>query len=254
MLKLAGYFMLVVMLVMLNSCLKRPEMRAPRADQFGKQPPEIRLPIAPTTRICSQQDANKGLCDPKPREPIEPPELTEPAEPAEPTEPSVLLPEPIEADRSLASINVKASCGKDSDGCLYRKANNEYSLKCEIKGGGCDNGLLVEVKTNVASGSPQMSRAAVCKDGNKTVADLSAGKIKLACQTDRKVVWGFTPKEADLSLTKQHLEGKRICVITNAGMDRVVDFDVASFSISVGECLPPAENQIRFNMQLEFSW
>ena len=262
MLKLVGNFTVVVMLVMLGSCLKRPEKRAPRLDLKGNP-----SPATPLIRTCSASDvANKGdgavrpSCSaytPKPNDKTDTTDETNnpnntPKRNATP--PENTTPEPLEDDVALATISVNASCDEDSDGCLYSKDGNEkYWLKCEIKAGGCGNGFLVEAKTDTG-GLPQIKRGIVCRDGNKTVAELNAGKIKLECKTDRDVLIEFAPKKTELVLNKNHLEGNHICVITDAATSNAADFGAATFRLAAGSCPVPDENQIRFNMLLEFSW
>ena len=255
MLKLAGNCALIVVLVMLNSCLKRPEKRAPRLDlQSGSQPA-----VSGCASFAPAMRALHTKCRPDPDVPVIPepnkmtkPEITVVKPEEDEEEEEVEIPDALENDRSLASISVAASC-PDSHGCLYRNDGREYWLRCEIKAGGCNDGFAVEVRTATAAGSPQVTRGSVCEDGDKTIADLSQGKIKLECETDQKVMWSLASKKAELILRKSHLADRYLCVITLAGTSRVADFKDAGFSINTGDC-PADDNRIRFNLQLEFSW
>ena len=263
MLKSVGNGLLIVMLAvltMLSSCLKRPEKRAPRLDlRSGSQPA---VPVA--SNCASLDPAARALsreCRPDP-DPLVTSERrkrtetkiteTNPDEEAEEREgvDESDTPDLLANDRSLASISVGASCDTGSLGCLYRGGNDKkYWLNCEIKAGGCKNGFAVEVET---AGSPQVARGSVCRDGDKTIADLSQGEIKLECKTDREVTWSLAPKKAELSLRKSHLANRHICVTTQAGKGYVADFKDARLNIAAGDC--PNDGRNRFNMQLEFSW
>lgn len=258
MLKLASNCVLIVVLVMLSSCLKRPEKRAPRVDMQDNS----------QTSCASLDPAARALhtrCRPDPNVPIilEPQKMTKPTTTTTTTEVSpdeevdeeeevkIETPE-LDDNKPLANISVSASC--ESYGCLYRKAaGRDYWLSCEIKGGGCKKGFAVEVRT--ATGSPRVtrSRSSVCGDGDKTVADLSQSEIKLECKTDQEVMWSLAPKTAELILRRGHLAGRHVCVVMQAGRGQVADFKDAGFGINAGDC-PADDNRIYFNMQLEFIW
>ena len=162
---------------------------------------------------------------------------------------------PVIADsRGLHTINVAASCYAGSRGCLYSQGNNkDYLLTCEIKGGGCKKGFSVEVKTKKTNGLPRVKRSKMCKDGNKTVAHLRDGEIKLACKTDRDELIELFPNKHELRLSKEHLHSRYLCVTTDAGVGNINDFDDAQLVIKTGKCVA-TQNRMQFSMQLNFSW
>ena len=189
--KLAGNFILIVVVALLGSCLKRPDKRAPRLEVKATNPP-----VLPVVSPCTEQELATGRNCEKEIEPTpQPPQtvnVTNRGDDEEETE----EPEPVESDRLLATINVAANCHEDSRGCLYSKGDNsKYWLKCEIKGGGCGNGFLLEVKTEATKGLPQVKRGSVCRDGDKAVADLSDGNIALSCETDQDVLLHLRAKK-----------------------------------------------------------
>jgi len=262
-LKLVGncaFIVVLTVLTMLSSCLKRPEKRAPRLDLRSDTQPAVPVasdcasldPAARALRRECQIDPDP-LVTPERRKTTTEPKTTE-ADPDEEVdeEEEVVEEETPELDnnRTLATISVGASCDTGSLGCLYRGGDSKkYWLNCEIKAGGCKNGFAVEVET---AGSPQVTRGSVCRDGDKTIADLSQGEIKLECKTDRRVTFSLTPKKAELSLHKSHVANRHICVTTQAGKGYVADFNDARLNIAAGDC--PNDGRNRFNMQLEFSW
>ncbi len=266
MLKFTSSFAIIV--VLLSSCLERPDKRAPRL-------PTQSDPSAsePADSTCASFDpverALHSRCNVDPSvlvKPVTDPRIPEPGKTAT-TDTTKFSdetnsgeatrietpPDPLEDSVSLAAVGVSASCG-DGYGCLYSQGGgSKYWLKCEIRAGGCKDGFLVEAKTE--TGSPQVKRSSMCKDGDKTVADLSRGKIELECKTDREVLRSFAAKRAKLVLSKSHLSNRHICVTTDAGPSgrNVVDFGSANLTIAAGACATDA-HRIRFSMQLGFSW
>lgn len=263
MLKLVGncaFIVVLTVLTMLSSCLKRPEKRAPRLDSRSDSQPAVPAsdcasldPAARALHTKCRLDTDP-LVTPERRKTTTEPTITkvspdeEVEEEEEVEEVEEETPE-LDNNRPLANISVSASCDSDSWGCLYQRGVERYWLKCEIKAGGCKNGFAVEVET---SGSPQVTRGSVCRDGDKTVADLSQGKIKLECKTDREVMFSVAPKKAELILRKSHLADGHVCVITDAGKSNVLDFSQGSFRIAAGACV--VNRRTQFRMQLEFNW
>ena len=162
---------------------------------------------------------------------------------------------PMEDDTQLNSILVKAACGK-GNGCLYHDSDKKYWLQCEIKGGGCGKGLHYRHENDKGKFKDAVfkdNRDSVCRDGNKTVADLAEEKITLICKTDEGVAYSAFPKKAELVLNKSHLENQHLCMITRAGKDQLIKIQKAELVIQPEACQAPTNNLIEFQTQLSFS-
>ena len=260
MLKLAGNLLLLAFVVVLGSCLKRPEKRAPRYEDQANA-------VLPVIQTCAGQgvSARAGELQTKCRRtntptPISTPTNTEITDTDNKTdthnkeEDNSEL-EPVAEDKSLATISVTASCHEDSEGCLYADGSDKkYWLICNISGGGCKDGLSLRVDTHKNDALPQMERSSMCKGGDKTVADLSAQKIKLICKTDQEVAWSLAPKEKTLALHKEHLDSRHLCITTVvASTDGIEAFKQGNFLITEGKCVA-ADNAMHFSIQLDFAW
>ena len=253
MLKLAGNYVLIAALIVLGSCLKRPDKRAPRLESKGNPGG-----VLPVINGCEGKEASARGGEINSRCGVQ---ATPAPTPTKRTNTNtdkdtdnVKESEPIEDNRLLRTINVTANCYDGSRGCLYSKDDNSiYLLGCEIKSGGCKDGFLVTAKTVNADGAPRVERSSMCRDGDKTVADLSEEKIKLACKTDQDVTIELLPKTQELALSKSHLNDRHLCVITDAGANTVADFGNATLSIREGKCAT-SDDRIHFSMQLDFDW
>ena len=272
MLNLAGNFLLILVLVVWNSsCLKRPERRAPRLNNTGGN-------LMSCAGLDAAARALHTRCRdnlPNPNKTPDPHATLDPYEPPAPesspdpnnttpgtntgdtgtnTMPDDTTVEPIDTDIALADISVNVICGVDSYGCLYSDDKKKYWLQCEIKSGGCGKGLHYRYETEKGAAFKN-SRDSVCRDGNKTVADLAQGKIKLECKTDQDVLRSFVPKKAELILNQSHLENQHLCVVTNAGVGQRIAFKDVSLSIRPGTCgTPNPASRVEFQTQLSFSW
>ena len=253
MLKLAGNYVLIAALIVLGSCLKRPDKRAPRLESKGNPGG-----VLPVIEGCEGKEASarggeiNSRCGGQATPTLTPTKRTNTN--TDKDTDNVEESEPIEDNRLLKTINVTANCYDGSHGCLYSKDDNsKYLLECEIKSGGCKHGFLVTAKTDDADGAPHVERSSMCKDSDKTVADLSEEKIKLACKTDQDVLIKLLSKTQELALSKSHLNDKHLCVTTAAGANTVDDFGNATLSIREGKCIP-SDTHIHFSMQLDFDW
>lgn len=249
-----GIFLLTLLVVLGSGCLKRPEGRKPPRLAAGENTTipggaltcsDIRSAVGEpviSTR-CGSGQPETNVPD---REEIDTSTATTDTETLDKDTDEEVL-EPVSSDTELAAIRVAASCG-DGNACLFRHRSKNYWLQCVIVDGGCHEGFHYRVETNKAAVIKD-NRNKICLEGGKTVAELAANEIKLKCETDEKLTVGFNllPKKAELILNQNHLDARKLCVITHTD---ALGGGLTSLHIRAAACDVNTPRQL----ELQFSW